>query len=434
MGFDLQRFSGADAVRLSTDLRKLGAIASDLEHVASRTTQLLYTDLLDAQTTEPACALVRFYVLTRFGRLDEERRTFATNRAGDEKLSDATPCLALLGTSGQEPAWNARATSVRHQAIPLPDKDQLHRFPMVLALFTALGVDTGALFQGSSDIGVSLNDGKIGVFYVPEARGSAAIPGQAFVETYGVRSVLGFGGTLPAGELFVVLIFAKVSIERDVSEHFKTVALGTKLASLRASSRGQSSVGVRPEGLSNAAEAQFALLIERLSTMEQLLDDQENLATAQSDRVAKLVEELNLKLIAERERAEALAQMHLTIEALSTPIIEVWDDILVMPLVGGIDTQRATQIMERLLHEVSQRGCRFVILDVTGVDTIDTAIADSLIGIVSAVGLLGAECVLTGMKPSVSQTLVTLGVDLGKLRTLRNLKHALKAFLKPKRG
>ncbi len=85
--------------------------------------------------------------------------------------------------------------------------------------------------------------------------------------------------------------------------------------------------------------------------------------------------------------------------------------------------------MDRLLETVSERRARFVIIDITGVDIVDSATADRLIKIVGAVELLGTRCVLTGIRPAVAQTLVHLGVDLGPLVTLRNLKHALRACL-----
>lgn len=110
------------------------------------------------------------------------------------------------------------------------------------------------------------------------------------------------------------------------------------------------------------------------------------------------------------------------LEELSTPLIPVAAGVLVMPLIGSIDSARAARITETLLTEISRLRARFVILDVTGVPTVDTHVADTLLGSARAVRLLGAEAILTGVRPEVSQTLVDLGIDLSQLRTLGTLQ------------
>jgi rsbT co-antagonist protein RsbR len=114
---------------------------------------------------------------------------------------------------------------------------------------------------------------------------------------------------------------------------------------------------------------------------------------------------------------------------LSTPILEVWDDVLALPIIGLVDSRRAAQIMERLLEEVVRRQVRTVIIDLTGVEIVDTKTADYFLKVIRAVELLGARCAISGIRPAVAQTLVELGVDLGAIRTARNLKHALRDSL-----
>lgn len=156
-------------------------------------------------------------------------------------------------------------------------------------------------------------------------------------------------------------------------------------------------------------------------------------------------EELEVKrrelLEAERARSEALERLResqddvirkqaLELRELSTPVIDLWDDILALPIIGAVDGARSAAIMERLLHEVVAKRCRFVILDVTGVDLIDTQTASHFLALARAVELLGARCVLTGVRPAVAQTLVGLDIDLGEITTLRNLKHGLRYCIK----
>jgi len=129
------------------------------------------------------------------------------------------------------------------------------------------------------------------------------------------------------------------------------------------------------------------------------------------------------------ENQELVDRLRVALDDLSTPVLELWDDVLALPVVGIVDTQRSVQMSERLLKEVTDRRARYVIIDLTGVDIVDTSTADRLFKLSRAVSLLGAECVMTGIQPNVAQTLVELGVEFGTLKTQRNLKRALDAYL-----
>ncbi len=137
--------------------------------------------------------------------------------------------------------------------------------------------------------------------------------------------------------------------------------------------------------------------------------------------------------ISERKRAERELQAKIdlierqqeVIRTLSTPIIEVWEGVLVMPMVGILDSKRAADVMQDLLERVTASGAGHVILDLTGVEVVDTQVASHLLGLVGAVGLLGAEGVITGIRPSVAQTMVSLGLDLHRVVTHANLRAGL---------
>jgi rsbT co-antagonist protein RsbR len=111
---------------------------------------------------------------------------------------------------------------------------------------------------------------------------------------------------------------------------------------------------------------------------------------------------------------------------LSTPIIEVWDGVAALPIVGLIDSVRTAEIMDNLLQTVTRTGARFAILDLTGVQVVDTSTASHLIGLIQAIRLLGAEGVLTGIPPSIAQTIVNIGVDLTRVRVFAKLRDALR--------
>ncbi len=115
---------------------------------------------------------------------------------------------------------------------------------------------------------------------------------------------------------------------------------------------------------------------------------------------------------------------------LSTPSIKVWDGVLVIPIIGTLDTHRSQRLTEELLLKIAETQSKVAIVDITGVPTVDSAVANHLIKTISSVKLLGAECVVTGILPEVAQTIVHLGVDLSDIRTLSNLGEGLKWALR----
>lgn len=131
---------------------------------------------------------------------------------------------------------------------------------------------------------------------------------------------------------------------------------------------------------------------------------------------AKVEVEAKLALI---ERQQAV------INDLETPVIQVWDRILTLPMVGVVDSRRAARVTDDLLEQVSRTQARFAILDLTGVEVVDTATAGHVLNIVSAVRLLGAEGIITGIRPTIAQTIISLGVDLARVRTLATLRDGL---------
>ena len=132
----------------------------------------------------------------------------------------------------------------------------------------------------------------------------------------------------------------------------------------------------------------------------------------------------------EQENRELIARLRVAVDELSTPVLEIWDDVLALPVVGIVDTQRSARMTERLLAEVVRTRSRSVIVDLTGVELIDTSTADRFLKLARSVQLLGARCLVTGIQPAVAQTLVELGVEFSALETHRNLKSALEASIR----
>jgi rsbT co-antagonist protein RsbR len=126
-----------------------------------------------------------------------------------------------------------------------------------------------------------------------------------------------------------------------------------------------------------------------------------------------------------RAQLALIERQHQVISALSTPIIEVWDKVLTLPMFGVIDSARVAQVMDSLLAEVSRKGARFAILDLTGVESVDTGTASHLLKLIDALRLLGAEGIITGIQPDVAQTMVMLGMNLEQVSTHSTLRAGL---------
>ena len=131
-----------------------------------------------------------------------------------------------------------------------------------------------------------------------------------------------------------------------------------------------------------------------------------------------------------KAKIAVIQEQELAISELNTPVMEIWDDVLVLPIVGVVDTRRSMEIMNNLLMSIEQTQARCVIIDVTGVEVVDTKTADYLLKVMRAANLLGSRCVLTGLSSAIAQTLVEIGADLSEVRTLRNIKEGLKDCLK----
>lgn len=135
-----------------------------------------------------------------------------------------------------------------------------------------------------------------------------------------------------------------------------------------------------------------------------------------------------------QEKLAIIEQQRSTIHSMSAPIIQVWDGVLALPVVGQLDEARAADITERLLDRVVSLAASQVILDLTGVDTVDDATADHLLRIIRATTLLGAQSIITGVRPAVAQTLVALGADLTTTTVRSNLREAIKAAMRSPSG
>jgi rsbT co-antagonist protein RsbR len=154
-------------------------------------------------------------------------------------------------------------------------------------------------------------------------------------------------------------------------------------------------------------EPLFALLRQEFST------DPDRLA-GETWSASQMIDQLGLYTIEcyARAREEVITRQQLELLELSTPVVELWEGILALPLIGTLDSARTQIVMESLLQRIVASGAETAIIDITGVPTVDTLVAQHLIKTISAARLMGADCILSGIRPQIAQTIVHLGLEL----------------------
>ena len=149
-------------------------------------------------------------------------------------------------------------------------------------------------------------------------------------------------------------------------------------------------------------------------------------------RATTLLDKLGLYTteIYQQSREEVISRQQRELLELSTPVVELWDDIVALPLVGTLDSNRTQIVMETLLQRIVETGAAIAIIDITGVATVDTLVAQHLLKTVAAARLMGADCIISGIRPQIAQTIVHLGVNLGEVTTKATLADAFQIALK----
>jgi rsbT co-antagonist protein RsbR len=149
------------------------------------------------------------------------------------------------------------------------------------------------------------------------------------------------------------------------------------------------------------------------------------------DHFTRLLDKMGLVMVENfiRSREEIIRQQRADMMELSTPVIKVWDKILTLPIIGTLDSRRAQMMTEALLQRIVDTGSTVAILDITGVRTMDTLVANHLIKTVTAARLMGARCILTGVSPAIAQTMVQLGIDLSQITTRAQMSDGIRLAL-----
>ncbi len=169
----------------------------------------------------------------------------------------------------------------------------------------------------------------------------------------------------------------------------------------------------------------FAAIRRDLTKTPDKLFDTVWIATELLDRLALLTSETFMST-----REELISRQQQELLELSTPVVKLWDGILALPIIGTLDSARTQVVMENLLQSVVATNSRYAIIDITGVPTVDTLVAQHLLKTITAARLMGAECIISGVRPQIAQTIVHLGINLEDVITKAKLSDAFALALK----
>ena len=171
-------------------------------------------------------------------------------------------------------------------------------------------------------------------------------------------------------------------------------------------------------------EPLFAVLRQPLGIDTRALDEHTWNATVLLDRLGLYTTE-----VYQKSREDVIVRQQQEMLELSTPVVQLWDGVLGLPLIGTLDSARTQVVMESLLQRIVDTGARIAIIDITGVPTVDTLVAQHLLKTVAAARLMGADCIISGIRPQIAQTVVHLGLDLTTVVTKATLAGALAVAL-----
>ncbi|HXT88284.1 MAG TPA: STAS domain-containing protein [Trebonia sp.] len=218
------------------------------------------------------------------------------------------------------------------------------------------------------------------------------------------------------GELYSLI----VRVLSNADEH----APGELRAALDELSRGRARDGFTPSetalGVFSLKEAVYELVADAADMVPEFL------------AFSRMIDDLGLRTFESYSaaREEIISDQATAMLELSTPVVRLWEGIIAVPLVGTLDSARTQLVMEKLLDTLVATGADHAVIDITGVPTVDTEVAQHLLKTVTAARLLGAECTISGIRPQVAQTIVSLGIEFGDIATKASLADALALALR----
>ncbi len=285
---------------------------------------------------------------------------------------------------------------------------------------------------------------------VSNVLGQSELSVEALLATYGIETeqldrITHFGRiVIPRLDEFISLFYAWMETTPEFRQFFSNPE---KLQEIQALQREywrdffnaeideeyfetRRTVGDRHARIGLSLPAYFAGMNEALTIFvdklyDDSLSDEEYAKTIRA--ITKLIHlDTSLTINSFTQRTNrVIADQHRSLLEMSTPVTSIWDDILMLPIVGIIDSKRAQDIMHAMLNKIAETRAKAIILDISGVGVVDTAVANHLIKITKATKLMGCECTVSGVSPAIAQTIVELGIDVGTMKTTATLRDAL---------
>lgn len=187
------------------------------------------------------------------------------------------------------------------------------------------------------------------------------------------------------------------------------------------------------QGFSPSETATFVLSVKRplFNQLQRSYKDDAQALAAETWSTTELLDEMGLYTLEVylKSREDIIKRQQEELLELSTPVVKLWDGVLVLPIIGTLDSARTQVVMESLLQAIVQSDSRVAIIDITGVPTVDTVVAQHLLKTVTAARLMGADCIISGVRPQIAQTIVHLGINLLDITTKSTLAAAFKVAL-----
>ncbi|MES2788522.1 MAG: STAS domain-containing protein [Planctomycetota bacterium] len=188
------------------------------------------------------------------------------------------------------------------------------------------------------------------------------------------------------------------------------------------------------QGFRSDQTAAFVFSIKKpiFARLRKELGNDANALAEETWVVTELLDKLAMHTVNafQKTREDVIRRQQEELLELSTPVVKLWDGVLALPMIGTLDSARTQIVMESLLQRIVDTGSEIAIIDITGVPTVDTLVAQHLLKTVTAIRLMGADCIISGIRPQIAQTIVHLGVDLEGVTTKANLADALSLALK----
>ncbi len=375
-----------------------------------------------------------------YQRLLAEVATFALYGEADE-ADEARVLIEALEQALQQgdaihesyaelsPAWQGRIDTERHEALEARRKAEFEELVAIAQnVFTSEQQRTPAeldvLIEKLEELEATDSAVRAETVRLAQAEGDTVLSilnGQlrAVILTFGVM----------LGSLLALMGLALWWAQRTIIRPINRLA---QVAGAVIDGRLDQQVAITSEDELGTLQRSFNAMVAGLRTQHNALEQQNTALLTKQDALAQALHELEQSAQERTTLQQQVIQAQQdALRELSSPLIPIADKVVVMPLIGSIDASRAEQILKSLLSGVEQHRANVAIIDITGVQMVDTSVAQVLLQATQAITLLGAQTMLTGVKPQVAQTFVHLGIDLSNIQTFSTLQQGIAATVTP---